>query len=168
MYKITAAAALTLIWAAPASGQCMRWDAGVGLPPIGDIPCCMNTHDDGTGRALYAGFLSSVKKWTGASWLDVGTYLDGLVAALCEYDDGTGVQLFAGGSFQNYAGAPLPAVGKLVGSDWQGFGGGLPSSPGTVLSLAVFDDGGGPKLYVGGVFDSTGALTDSILTWDGS
>jgi len=37
-----------------------------------------------------------------------------------------------------------------------------------VHSLAVFDDGGGSKLFVGGWFIATGGLTNSILSWDGT
>jgi len=47
--------------------------------------------------------------------------------------------------------------------------GGQPGTDGPIHALAVFDDGGGPALYAGGVFTSAGSVAaNSIAKWDGS
>lgn len=63
-------------------------------------------HDDGSDAALYAGTAPSdsfnpVKRWNGGtSWTSLGSMPDVPdVFALLSYDDGSGLALFAGGSF---------------------------------------------------------------------
>jgi hypothetical protein len=56
------------------------------------------------------------------------------------------------------------------GATWSPLGSGLTGgSYPAVEALAVFDDGGGPALYVGGTFATAGAVPASyIAKWDGS
>ena len=158
--------------AAVAAGQCMHWDAGVGLVNPVFPPHAFCIHDPGTGRALYLGCGLEVSTWTGSTWQAVGLDFDDGVGPVCEYDDGSGVQLFAAGAFEaDILGTPIRNFAKLVGGVWQEAGGGAPTSTqytASIYTLAVFDDGSGPKLYFGGSFVSTGGLTNSILSWDGA
>jgi len=57
-------------------------------------------------------------------------------------------------------------VAKWDGSSWSPLGSGVSS---TVYALAVFDDGTGDALYVGGAFSTAGgAAVDGIAKWDGT
>ena len=81
--------------------------------------------------------------------------LNGDARALAYFDagNGAGPELYAGGSFD-------PAIKKWDGAQWTT----LPDSFGMneVHALAVFDDGNGPGLYVGGFF-----MDPAIRRWDG-
>lgn len=53
--------------------------------------------------------------------------------------------------------------------DWIATFGGLPGADSQVRAMAVFDDGGGAALFVGGLFTSAGGVEASrIARWDGS
>jgi hypothetical protein len=133
----------------------------------------MVVHDDGSGLALYASGVNSVgglstgemARWNGSQWSALGGPFDNTINDLEILDDGkgTGPQLYAGGQFQNIGGVPASRVARWDGQAWHAIGAGL---PGSVLSLAVFDDGSGngPELYAaGGV-----TIPGSIAKWNGS
>lgn len=63
--------------------------------------------------------------------------------------------------------AIAPAARAQCGFDWaQGFG--LSGPNGSVRAMAVFDDGNGPALYIGGGFTAVGEVpTGGIARWDG-
>ena len=164
-----------------------RW-TGASWEPVGDGPDsavrAFTIFDDGTGPALYAaGFFRSaggvaapgVAKWDGTSWSPVGDGIDPAtslgVFALEVFDDGAGPALYAGGRFTMAGGAPANNIAKWDGSKWQPVGDGITSdNPGStkVNALAVFDDGSGPALYVGGQFTDAGDVrTPGIARWDG-
>ncbi|MFO0873696.1 MAG: hypothetical protein U0575_06955 [Phycisphaerales bacterium] len=149
------------------------WDAAPGVPGFenlyGDAWVMSSViHDDGAGPALYAaGAFTSVggratggiARWDGAAWQPVGGGVSGYVATLVEYDDGSGTKLVAGGAFEPVG---LPGVQRVAawdGTRWSALGDGLialgseGAGPQWVRSLAVFDDGAGPKLYAGTNFD---------------
>ena len=146
---------------------------------------CLEVFDDGTGPAVYVGgdfFFAGgergarIAKWNGAGWELLsgpsgnGVIL-GTVNAMCVYDDGTGPALFVGGTFNTAGGLPANKIAKWDGVQWSTLTGpsgtGIPSV--SVDALEVFDDGSGPKLYVGGSFSSAGGVAASDLaTWDGS
>jgi hypothetical protein len=69
------------------------------------------------------------------------------------------------------AGAAEIAVGQC---SWSPLGTGMAMavgdpSPATAATMAVFDDGNGPALYVGGVFTAAGGVTVSkVAKWNGS
>jgi hypothetical protein len=86
------------------------------------------------------------------------------------YDDGSGPALFAGGSFLDAGGRPAHFIARWRDGDWSALGGitgeGL---SGQVYALAVFDDGNGPALYVGGEFYRAGTLeVNHVARWDGT
>ena len=89
------------------------------------------------------------------------------VRALASFDDGSGLALYAGGSFGINTGlGEALRVAKWNGHVWNPLGSGVDSN---VDTLAVFDDGTGPALYAGGQFRNAGSVpVDRIAKWDGS
>jgi trimeric autotransporter adhesin len=138
--------------------------------------------DAGTGLALYAGgsfqaaggkLAFGVARWDGESWSALGHGLrSGIVAALVGFDDGRGRALYAGGSFETSGATIVRGIARWDGLTWSEVGGGIagaPSSKPAVSSFAVFDDGTGEALYVGGSFGSAGETPETafIARWDG-
>lgn len=88
------------------------------------------------------------------------------------YDDGGGVDLYAGGEF-TFIGTLAVAnfVARWNGSTWTDLGAGV---TGAVNALLVFDDGapgGGRRgdLYAGGAFTRAGIVSaNNIARWDGT
>jgi hypothetical protein len=161
-----------------------RFD-GTNWHPLGsglsDYAHALISFDDGSGVALYAGGAfgvaggvpaSRVAKWNGSSWSALGAGTVNEVWSLIGFDDGTGPALYAGGELLVSSGAPGNGIAKWDGSTWTplgsgvtGFGLGLTR----VHSMAVFDDGTGPALYAGGVFNMAGGVpASSIARWNGS
>ncbi|MBK7644208.1 MAG: hypothetical protein IPJ19_14380 [Planctomycetes bacterium] len=153
---------------------------GSGIEPsaYGDCVRALAVWDDGGGPALYAAgtFTSAggvaaqnIAKWDGASWTALGAGLDLDAWSLCVFDDGSGPALFAGGSFQNAGGQPSHGIAKWDGSNWSPLGAGLGGFSGIASALAVYDDGAGPALYVGGQFDTAGGTQiHDLARWDGA
>ena len=168
-----------------ASNCIARWEGsswsalGSGLD---SIVAALAVYDDGGGPALYAGghFFTAggvaanrIARWNGSSWAAVGSGMSGSswynVAALAVYDDGGGPALYAGGYFPSAGGVPANNVAKWNGSTWAALGDGLQGASPDVLSLSVYDDGGGPALYAGGNFQIAGGIAVNHITkWDGS
>src|SRR6185369_15853547 len=114
------------------------------------------------------GFTSpGMAEWTGGAWVPRGNNLtesdpnSGGVTGLAAFDDGSGEKLYAAGPFR-YAGG----IFALNVAAWDGFSWSPLAGVGEALfgaaCLAVFDDGGGPALYIGGNFPGGGAAR-----WDG-
>ncbi|HYC78006.1 MAG TPA: hypothetical protein VEI02_10295, partial [Planctomycetota bacterium] len=166
-----------------------RWDAtaqvweDVGGGVDGPWVTTMTVHDFGAGpRLLVGGFFfnagapavaaPSLAAWDGASWSDVGGGPGGDLFALRAWipPGATAPELVAAGTW--------PAVNGVMrydGASWSQLGGGLTLStgPGRGRALEVFDDGAGPRLYVGGTFtwaNNGGAqvVARNVAAWDGS
>jgi hypothetical protein len=166
-----------------ASRGVAKWDgsawSAVGGGVAGSVSA-LEVFDDGSGEALFVGgsfsaagttSIRSIAKWNGSSWSALGTGVSSFsdIRALAVFDDGDGPALFVGGSFLNPAGVPPNGVAKWNGSAWQAVGGGVGVFNSLVGSLAVFDDGGGPALYAGGVFAvAGGTAANNVAKWDGS
>lgn len=165
-----------------ASGTCQPdW-----IPTYGTTPGFDRTvhdvveFDDGTGPALYfGGYFETagpieaayVAKWDGHVWSALGLGTNGTVHDLEVFDDGSGPKLYATGLFTEAGGSPASRIACWDGATWSPLGGGLTQgSPFTSgASLAVHDDGSGPALYVGGLFDNAGGLfSKNVARWDGS
>ena len=164
--------------------QCLEWDRSFGLPglPSGAVIWTMAVFDDGAGPALFAGgwFTSPnptafLGRWNGSEWSSVGSGIGGdqsSVSAMTVFDDGSGPALVVGGHFSIAGGRPANDIAKWDGLRWSALGGGL-SGPGGwgfdfVDSLAAFDDGTGPKLFVGGSFSTAGGVSAlDVARWDG-
>ena len=146
-------------------------------PGVGGAVLAMAVFDDGQGAKLYLGghFTSAggqctdrIAAWDGHTWSPLGEGVSAPVQALAVYDDGSGPKLYAGGSFSWAGDLLVRGLAAWDGKSWstleQGMGGALPR----VSALAVFDDGGGSKLYAGGSFSSAGGATASnVAAWDG-
>ncbi|GFO81508.1 MAG: hypothetical protein A49_11350 [Methyloceanibacter sp.] len=111
--------------------------------------------DDGSGSALYAGgdfFGSSgnyISKWNGTTWTAVGPgFNTNEVKALAGLVDGPNRYLYASGGFTNISGgATVNYIARWNGTSWSALNAGLEAF-GT--ALAVFDEGDGPIIHVGG------------------
>lgn len=153
-----------------------RWDGSawhpVGAGVSGSVRA-MGVYDDGSGPALVivGGFsesdgttLNGVARWDGQQWTPLGTGVFGYARAMTVFDDA----LYVGGVFSEAGGVPANGVAKWDGQAWTGFGSGL-TDPVYVNSVAIFDDGGGPKLFAGGRFTMAGGGSAArIAMWDGA
>ena len=162
-----------------ADAQCLNWGTEFAQVGPNSIVRAITSWDDGTGPALYIGgeFSGSVgfpagfiAKWDGSSWTSLGSGPDDLVACLTVFDDGGGAALFAGGAFQNLGVIHAEGIAKWDGVNWTA----LPplvtgSGPPGVWCAAVYDDGAGPALFVGGGFyGANGVPSEGIIKWDGT
>src|SRR5262245_1236978 len=96
--------------------------------------------------------------------------LDGRVEANAVFDDGTGPALYVGGMFSAANDVVVSGLARWDGSQWSDVDGGVRHGVelGQVNALAVFDDGTGPALYVGGWFTSAGDVeAPYVAKWDG-
>jgi hypothetical protein len=162
-----------------ASWDGSSWSIVSGLGPA--TIRALEVFDDGGGPALYVGgnftiagdtSASRIAKWDGASWSHLGPGIaDATVNCLAVHDDGSGPALFAGGNFRHAGALSVDRIAKWNGSSWSALGGGVRTSTngGNVLALAVYDDGSGPALFVGGNFTIAGGTNASaIAKWDGT
>jgi hypothetical protein len=152
---------------------------GGGIGPGNGTVWAMTVFDDGTGTALYVGgdFLSAggrvvnrIARWDGAAWSSVGGGMGGgeIRGAMIVFDDGSGPALYAGGDFTTAGGTQANHIAKWDGEQWSPLGSGTGGTFSSVRALAVFDDGSGPALYVGGNFATAGGITvNGIAKWDG-
>ncbi len=175
-------------WFALAGGQCAnnvaRLSSGV-WSKVSNCPEClglsgpvkvMKTHDDGNGEALYVagacrcfgGVRSDrIARWDGSTWSALADGVAGRVFELCEFGTkGQRPDLIVGGAFNFASGVPASNIALWDGSAWNPMGGGV--TGGFVTAMAVFDDGTGPALYVGGTFTSAGGVpVHQLAKWDG-
>ena len=94
---------------------------------------------------------------------------DGDVLALAVYDDGSGPALYVGGVFTMAGGVAANNIARWDGSNWSELGSGIGGTFFYVAALAVYDDGDGPALYVGGSFTTAGGgAANGIARWDGT
>lgn len=141
--------------------------------------------DDGTGVTLYAGgafttadgsTANAIARWDGSSWSALGSGLtdgphDTICFALAEYDDGNGSALYAAGRCLTAGGVPVRHIAKWDGAEWSDVGGGMDGMVylDRLNALAVYDDGHGPALYVGGMHGGAGGISSpGIVKWDGT
>jgi len=113
---------------------------------------------------------SGIAKWDGATWSSLGTGTTGSVRALATFDDshGDGPVLFAGGGFSVIGGVVSMYIARWDGALWSRLSDDWYLNQ-SVSSMAVFDDGTGPALYVGGYFTSIqGVPVNHIFKWNGA
>jgi len=155
-----------------------RWTGVLGGQPDGAVWAIATF-----GGRLYVGggfthlgttTAGGIASWqSDESWQPVGSGIGGgfspNVFALRAYDDGSGLKLYAGGRFSSLGGVP-GLIARWTGSAWQAVGGGV--SAGNTFSdieaTAVFNDGSGNALYVGG-WDlvPSGSPLCNVAKWDG-
>jgi RHS repeat-associated protein len=156
-----------------------RWDGAswypLGAGMDGAVLALASGSAGGSGPRLFAAgsfahagnvAAANVAAWDGASWLPLGSGLNGEVDSLAIYDDGSGPALYAGGAFTLSGGTGVSHLARWNGSAWTAVGGG---ASGTVTALAAFDDGSGPALYAGGAFTSAGGVAvNGFARWNGA
>ena len=172
-------AASTLAVRVPA--QCRQWDPTLAGSSSANAPVlAIGAIDLGAGASLYAAgtfttiggaAVDGVAKRSGPTWVAVGQGLGVTpfagVRALAVFDDGSGPELFAGGSFQ----PPPPGpdnVARFDGSSWVALGASLtdPSSAASVDVLLPVDDGGTHRLFAGGTFTMSGTtVVNHVAEW---
>ncbi len=121
-----------------------------------------------SGTGAGATMVNRVARWTGSAWTSVGAGANngvgGTVNAAAVYNN----ELYVGGVFTT-AGtvANVANMAKWNGTAWSAVGSGFNAD---VKALGVFTDGGVSKLFAGGTFNSSGALTNlrGVARWDGA
>lgn len=118
---------------------------------------------------------SCLARWDGETWSEVG---GGIVPRfpflaitdMVVFDDGQGDALFVAGRFVEAGGQPAWSIARWDGSTWSDLNGGCAGSTfSSVDELCVFDDGNGPALYAGGVFEVMGGVQAfDVARWDGT
>jgi hypothetical protein len=134
---------------------------GGTFPSIGGVPA--------NGAAL----------WNGVAYAGLGTGVSGALSftggiyGAVAHDDGTGPALYVCGDFLAAGDVRCGGLARWDTVAWRTVGAHSWIANGTVRSLVVHDDGGGPQLYAAGDFNQVGssAATTSVPgvgRWDGS
>ncbi len=160
------------------------WSALSGPSGTGmdDYVLALAVYDGGSGDALYASgrftsagglVVNRLAKWDGSQWLvlpgPTGNGMNTSVLAFAVYNDGSGDALYAAGWFTVAGGVSAPRIAKWDGTQWSAFSGPTGGDLISVQTLAVYDDGGGDALYVGGDFSTVdGIFVSRIAKWDGT
>jgi trimeric autotransporter adhesin len=161
-----------------------RWDPQMGQwSPLGagmsSTVRALAVFDDGGGAALYAGGLftsaggtsgiNRIARWDHATgqWVQLGSGLGSGVYSLAVFDPGAGAGLYVGGAFTTAGGAPARSIARWdAQTGWSPLANG---TGGTVLALAVYNDGSGAALFAGGTFaPGGGGVAPYIARWDGA
>jgi len=110
-----------------------------------------------------------IARWDGDTWRTVSSGMNQYVYGLATYDDGNGEALYAVGMFTTAGGQSARRIAKWDGQQWSALGEGSTNGLNyQAYAMAVFDDGRGPALYVGGFFTSAGGVwAERIARWDG-
>ncbi len=157
------------------------WDGSTWSVPGGGLSSVIHdaaSFDDGSGEQLYitgsfptAGGLQvrQFARWNGTAFSAAAGGISGVGYALAVWDDGRGPALYLGGQFTAVGMPPQHVqamnIARWDGRAWEPLGAGVNSA---VRGLAVYDDGGGPKLYATGQFTAAGgASAQRIARWDG-
>ena len=170
----------TLAGGVPAN-RVAKWD-GQAWSAVGggcnDTVFALGVFDDGSGPALYAAGrftraggapANYVAKWDGSAWEEVGGGLDRAAQRFQVFNDGSGSALFLCGQFERAGTVSARRIARWDGQRWYALGTGL-SAKGLdhAEAMAVFDDGTGGALYVGGHFTHAGGTrVDGIARWNG-
>jgi hypothetical protein len=164
----------------------VKWD-GQSWSPVGgglttNTSAYVNTmvvFDDGHGPQLivggaftHAGGTNAVNvaRWDGTSWSALGDGFNYAVQSLCVYDDGSGPALYAGGFFTQSGSTLVNRIARWNGTHWSPLAAGPSGDVNQgVYSMAVYDEGYGPSLFIGGLFTIAGGLgANHDVRWDGT
>lgn len=172
--------------------HCGRWDGSTWSPVEGGLGHYVQQFGsvhEGPARGIYVGGnairingvnAGKLLRWDGVAWVTPGTGLQGQgiseIRCFAEFDpDGSGpapVQLFIGGQFDHAGSVETRNIASWNGTSIEAVGGGLwfeNTGGSTVTCMAVFDDGGGPALYVGGFFNRAGGMVvPQLIRWNGT
>ncbi len=148
----------------------------------------MAAFDAGSGPELYVGgvFTSldnpetkGIARLEGQEWVSVAGSINGVggslssaVYKLLPWNDGTGTDLYAGGTFQNAGDQPCRSIARWDGTDWSPLAGGMNQGQfqlATIYDMTIWDSPRGEQLIVGGIFEQAGNVPcESVAAWDGS
>ncbi|MDX2147257.1 MAG: hypothetical protein SFZ23_07010 [Planctomycetota bacterium] len=117
-----------------------------------------------------------IARWDGTRWHAVGGgVISGSVHALHVHDDGSGPQLYVGGSFSGVnPQSPINSRGIAAwnGQAWSGLSGGIASPAGQfpwVRAITTSSVTGSAQLYIAGLFSSAGGVpAPNIARWTGA
>ncbi|MDY7107006.1 MAG: dockerin type I domain-containing protein [Planctomycetota bacterium] len=157
-----------------------RWN-GESWTPINDAPnswlSALAVYDAGDGPELYVsggfvfeasdGWTDYIVRWDGTTWYTAGDLASAAYQMLV-WDDGGGPDLYGAGimGVMLEGGGTCNGIARWDGSEWSPLGGCL-NHIGN--ALAVFDDGAGEALYVGGNFTIAGHVSARhVAKWDGA
>lgn len=147
-----------------------NWSAFTPTFPVSDPVTTLASIDVGSGKRLFAGSKSlglapNLRLWNGASWVTVGGNIDGEVNSLAEYDDGSGLKAYVGGTFLSTGGQSAACLACWNGSAWTSFGAGV-ARP--VIGATFVESGATRELYV--LADTFGWGTENYqhARWNGS
>ncbi len=171
--------------ASPVGGGVVASDYGLAslmaVPqPVGMLPAGLYV---GGEFDLVGGIpVNNIARWYWPEWHDVGGGVTrsgisipyALDIAIFD-EDGAGPKspvMFVGGQFEFAGGVAAEGLARWDGREWSTVGGGLDTGVvgtyATVIAMAVYDDGRGPALYVGGSFAFAGGEEAwNIARWDG-
>ncbi|MFI4917558.1 MAG: hypothetical protein ACIAS6_13770 [Phycisphaerales bacterium JB060] len=150
-----------------ASGGFDAWVRDVLVTGVGDQAVVYVAGEFGTAPGVDA---TSIAVRRDGQWEALGEF-NGLIFDLIMFDGGQGPQLHACGRFTEVDGQPISGIARWDGASWQSLAEGIPGPTGFmpyVWTMAEYDDGRGPALYVGGQFTRAGLVPVSGLArWDG-
>jgi hypothetical protein len=168
-----------------AASRIARWDGQnwhpLGSGTFGPVRSIVSRQENGVpvlyvgGGFTGAGGLAArrVARWDGQNWSALGPGLNAGVMSLAIIEHGTGPILYACGTFTHTGGVGGQLVNHVAKWDfqtqtWSALGQGITDENGYATSLAVFDDGNGPALYMGGFFaEVDGKPIKGVARWDG-
>lgn len=141
-----------------------KWDGeSWSAPPIAGLPfnstvSSLAVWNDGSGPALYAAFSSGIGRWNGTSWSTLPSPVAGFGVGLLTSGNVAGSsRLFAQSSSTIY---------QWGGSSWTPISGEI---TGQLVTMTVWNDGSGGKLYAGGTFTQIGAVAaEHVAVWNGA
>lgn len=148
-----------------------RWNGSslVPLPPVGSIVTALAGFDSGSGTNLYAATELGVHRLQGTTWTRIGAIpASTTVHDLIVHDDGSGVALYAAGTFTAMEGVPTSRIARWNGTSWTAVG----TFAGTsvrVRRLLSVRDAQGPALYALGRFSTAdGTSANGVARWNGA
>jgi len=133
-------------------------------------------YDDGSGAELFTtnGTFNGVNKYNGVRRAALGGNVYQSPQALVAFGEGSARRLIVGGALSTCAGVAVKGAASWNGASWAPLGGpgqgvfrATVTQPGTVHAAAVWDDGSGEKVWMGGQFVLTGAanIAAQNLAW---
>lgn len=137
------------------------------IPNLNDRSLANATVVKGYGNEVYVGQGSSIMKWDGGGWSELGTGFSGgdglpLESYPMKNIEVSGSDLYVSGKFTDAGGAPANNIAKWDGAQWSGLGEGL---DGMALALTT----SGLDLYAGGNFTTAGGtVVNNIAKWNGA
>lgn len=155
--------------AGPSRAAWLPLDGAPGVAGSAREVWALETYDDGSGTALYAGGsftvagaleAGGIARRDGAAWSSIGSLSTGGIVRCMTVWNG---RLVIGGNFSSVGGVPAENVAAWDGVSWSALGAG--TGPGGVFALAEF---GGDLVATGGFTVAGGAAANRIARWDGA